>query len=133
MIYTLIRILDDNYKSEKLDGTEEERIRECWETMIFADNCDVYFYARFMHTGNGINNSFRFSVPHFSHEGTAMEKGARKEGFMWMKLPVKDAAEFAELTKTFDNYRDMFNDEYKMILDAGYMQPVIDFLEKAGE
>lgn len=125
MIYTLIRILDDNYK----DGDGKEHIRECWEVTVFADNCDVSFYARFMRT----DNLFRLSVPHFSHEGTAMEKGARNLGFTWNKLPVKDAAEFAELLKTFDNHRDMYNDEYKMILDAGYMQPVIDFLEKASE
>ena len=129
MIHTLIRILNDNYKDD--DG--KERIRECWETMVFADNCDVFFYARFMHTGNGVNNSFRLSIPVHTHEGSAMEKGARNQGFTWMKLPTKDAAEFLELTTTFDNYRDMYNDEYTMILNAGYMQPVIDFLEKAGE
>ena len=129
MIYTLIRILDDSYT----DDLGKERIKECWETMVFADNCDVFFYARFMHTGNGVNNSFRLSIPVHTHEGIAMEHGARNQGFVWMKLPTKNTFEFAELTKTFDGYRDMDNNEYKMILDAGYMQPVIDFLKKAGE
>lgn len=129
MIHTLIRILDDSYESEN----GNKHIIECWETMVFADNCDVYFYARFMHTGDGADrDSFKLSIGH-THEGVAMEKGVRKEGYVWMKLPTKDAAEFLELTTTFDCYRDMYNDEYTKILDAGYMQPVIDFLEKAGE
>jgi len=121
MIYYLRRILNNNKRLSNKD----------METIIFSDTSDVYFLCNFIIAEHDINGKiYPEAKPSFSldfHERTAFECGAREEGFVWRRMPVKPA-EFCELLTKFDGYEEMRPAEKTFI--HKWLKPVEEFLNK---